>query len=108
MKLLTKEIIAELEKHPYGSTDGKPHDQIKVIVKFFHPASNYTVYVLEGSRCVPSGDWEFFALVKSMETEFGPVLLSELESCHVRGLGIERDRYFGNPTLAEVESGAVS
>lgn len=107
MKLLTKEIIAALKKVPYGSTDGKPHDQRKVIVKFFHPASSYTAYVLEGDE-QPDGNWIFFCLVKSLETEFGDVSLRELESCHVRGLDMERDRYFGDHTLAEVEEGKVS
>jgi len=32
----------------------------------------------------------------------GDFNLSELESIKIRGIGIERDRYFGKHTLAEV------
>jgi hypothetical protein len=104
MKLLTKEIIAKLPA--IGSTDGKPHDQRKVICKFFHPCSNWAWYLLEGSQ-TESGDWELFGLVRGFESELGYFNLSELQSVKVRGLGIERDLYFGDHTLAEVEEGRV-
>ena len=100
MKLLTKEIIKKLPA--LRSTDGIPHDKRKVICKFFHPMSSYTWYCLEGEKN-EDGDWEFFGLVRGHEKELGYFTLSQLESVRVRGLGIERDMYFGDYTLADVE-----
>jgi hypothetical protein len=103
-----------LERHPEWADlpivvycpDGH-YDWVGDSSKFFHPASAYTAYVLEGEQH-EDGDWEFFGLVKFLETELGYFTLHELESVRVFGLGIERDRYFGEHTLAEVEAGKVS
>lgn len=93
MKLLTAEIIRKLEKHPFGSQDGKG-DDAKVLVKFFGGGS-YTFLVTEGHR-LENGDWEFFGkATMGYEWEWGYVLLSQLEAMKFPpfGLGIERDMY---------------
>jgi len=98
MKLLTAEIIKKLPA--LGSQDGKDSKTVPIIIKFFHAYTNWVHYVLEGSK-TPEGDWEFFGLVRGLENELGYFTLSELESVKIHGLGIERDMYFGNHTLAE-------
>lgn len=91
MKLLTKEIIKELEKRgfkePYEDTD-------KVIAKFFNPVGSGTWYVLEGEE-VENGNWIFFGFVDWHEKEWGNFSLHELEGARLpMGLTIERDRHY--------------
>ena len=100
MKLLTKELIKKLP--PLRSQSEKESKDIPIIIKFFHPFSEWTWYVAEGEQ-TESGDWEFFGLVRGDFVELGSFMLSDLESLKVRGLGIERDMYFGNHTIAEAE-----
>ena len=104
MKLLTKEIERKLEKLPLYSTDSLPNSEREVVVKFFTPDSSWTWYVLEGGKCgEDTEDWEFFGLVDGFERELGYFRLSELKKAKgPLGLPIERDLYFGNPTLQEV------
>jgi hypothetical protein len=116
MKLLTKEIIANLEKAPLYSTDGK--NITPIIVKFFHPLSNWTWYAVEGSlvcsehscfdctEC-PKESWTefmFFGLVDGHEKELGYFSLSELESVRIHGLKIERDMHFDGYVLNKAGS----
>lgn len=90
MKLLTDEIIEKLP--PLYSTEDNSDPMIQV--KFFTPDSNWTWYIIEGSK-QENGDWLFFAYVQGLESEYGYVLLSELESARgPLGLHIERDLYF--------------
>jgi hypothetical protein len=97
MKLLTKEILAKIPK--LYANDGKKPEDVKVIVKFFHPASSWTWF---GTEYDPE-ERLFFGLVQGQEEELGYFSLDELESINVRGLGIERDKWFGfDHTLAEV------
>jgi hypothetical protein len=98
MKLLTAELIKKIPE--LGTQDGKDLTDIPIIIKFFHPFSSWTWYVTEG-HCHVGGDWEFFGLVRGHEVELGPFMLSELEEVKIHGLGIERDRHFGEHTLAE-------
>lgn len=98
MKLLTKDIIAKLPA--IGSQDGKDPKDVKIVVKFFHVFGSWTWYATEGSQS-PSGDWEFFGLVRGYENELGYFSLADLESVKFHGLGIERDMHFGEHTLAE-------
>jgi hypothetical protein len=95
---MTKEIEKKLPR--LNETDGKNPKERKIIVKYFHPFSSYTAYVLEGSK-TPEGDWEFFGFVRGFENELGYFTLSELESVKVHGLPIERDMHFGEHMLAE-------
>ena len=101
MKLLTKEIIENLKKHPLYSTDGK--DKKECIVKFFNPMGSGTWYVFEGQE-QEDGDWLFFGLVDLFEKELGYFTLSELQSVNLPfGMGIERDMYFEG--LYDLEKG---
>jgi len=101
MKLLTKEITNKLPL--LGSQDGKNPKDVPVVIKFFDPMGSWTWYVTEGEE-QPDGDWMFFGLVRGFESELGYFCLSELQSVKAyRVLGIERDRHFGEHSLAEVQ-----
>tara|TARA_R110002020_G_scaffold182696_3_gene378376 strand:- start:1352 stop:1708 length:357 start_codon:yes stop_codon:yes gene_type:complete len=92
VKLLTKEIIAKLEKRGTGNENYKDDDPI--ITKFFNPTGAGTWYVMEGEQ-QPDGDWLFFGYVDLLSTEWGYFSLNELESVRLPlGLGIERDINF--------------
>ncbi len=92
MKLLTKEIEKKLPKLYSQEHEKNP----KIIVKFFHPLSSYTWYVTEGERQEDrEGDMLFFGLVDGHEKELGYFTLKQLEEISVRGLGVERDKWFG-------------
>jgi len=102
MKLLTKEIEKKLPKL-YSNEEKKPED-IKVIVKFFHPFSDWTWYATEGEK-QEDGDWRFFGWVDGDYPEAGYFSLKEMEGITVLGLPMERDKYYGyDHTLAEVMS----
>ena len=99
MKLLTKEIE---KKIPPMDTTNKENP--KIVVKFFHPLSSWSWYVIEGEKQYKMingkkqfDDWLFFGYVKGLEGELGYFSLSQLESVGM----IERDRYFEG-TLEEV------
>ena len=102
MKLLTKAIIARLERTPLSSTDGKPAANREVIARFFNPSGIGTWYVLEGEK--NNGDWLFFGLASLFETELGYFRLSELAELKAPpfGLGIERDLHWAG-TLEDAE-----
>lgn len=111
MKLVTQKVARELP--PLYANDGDPEDEVDVVVKFFDPMGQYTWYATEASAVV-DGEWveltadnyedaddiRFFGYVDGQFGELGYFHLSELES--VGGLGIERDLYFGDRTLADV------
>jgi len=97
MKLLTKELREKFPK--IGETEGKKPEEIEIIAKFFDPTGSWTWYAFE----FDPEDNVFFGFVRGFENELGSFSLSELESIKGQfGLGIERDRYFGKHTLAEV------
>ena len=97
MKLMTKEL--EKQFPPLYSTDGKEPKDVRIVVKFFDPCGSWTWYGIEFDPV----DRVFFGLVKGFEVELGYFSLDELQSFKGRmGLGIERDLYFGEHTLAEV------
>jgi len=97
MKLLTKEIEGKLPALYSQEAVSNP----KIIVKFFHPLSDFTWYAIEGDR-QENGDILFFGLVDGFEKELGYFTLKQLEEIKVKGLGIERDMYFGyNHKLSE-------
>jgi len=98
MKLLTEEIKKRLPAL-YSTQDIE--DPI-VQVKYFTPDSSWTWYILEGSE-QDNGDWLFFAYVIGLESEYGYVLLSELESAKgPLGLSIERDLHFYPKPLSHI------
>ena len=94
MKLLTKEIIARLEKSPLYSQEKNKDPEI--IVKFFTPRSCWSWCVTEGNK-EENGDWTFFGMVHGFEKELGYFTLSELQS-----VMIERDMYFDGKHLSDV------
>lgn len=98
MKLLTADIIRKLEKHPFGSQEGKL-DDANVLVKFFGGGA-YTFLVTEGEK-QEDGDWLFFGKATfGYEWEWGYTTLSELEAMKFPpfGLGVERDMYLASDT----------
>ena len=108
MKLITKEIERKLAKNPLYSGEKKSPEEREVLVKFFYPYGRGTWYVLEAEKD-EDGDWLFFGLVDLHERELGYFRLSELQS--VRKFGrpaIERDKWYGKHTLAEVQAGDLS
>lgn len=90
-KLILTNIEKAILKTPYGSTDGIPFDDKKVIARFFNPVGAGTWYVLENS------DWEHGRIVYGAVTlgyglELGSFSIDELESIKLPfGLRIERD-----------------
>lgn len=101
MKLLTKELRQRFPKL-YSQESKEPKD-VKIIAKFFCPWNQWTWYASEFD-----GEDIFFGYVRGLENELGNFSLSELEGVKGRGgLGIERDLYFGNHTLAEVMEKAL-
>lgn len=90
MKLLTKEIIQKLPKLYSQEKEKNP----LIVIKFFHPLSSWTWYAYEGDK-QEDGDWLFFGMVHGHEREIGYFSLRELEGIRIRGLGIERDKWFG-------------
>ncbi|GAI78968.1 unnamed protein product [marine sediment metagenome] len=96
MKLLTKDIEKKLPALYSQEEVSNP----KIIVKFFHPLSDWSWYVTEGEK-VENGDWRFFGLVDGFEKELGYFHLSQLEEVKVKGIGVERDMYFGEHFLNE-------
>ena len=73
-----------------GETEDVPTDEKILQVKFFHPMSNWTWYGVE----FDPDNQVFFGFVQGFENEWGYFSLNELEEVNVKGLGIERDRYF--------------
>lgn len=96
MKLITKEIEKKIPKLYSQEKVSNP----KIIVKFFHPLSDWTWYTIEGDK-QKDGDFLFFGLVDGFEKELGYFTLKQLEEVKVKGLGIERDMYFGEHFLNE-------
>ena len=96
MKLLTEEIKNKFPKL-YANENKKPED-IPVICKFFNPMGSWAWYATEFD-----GEDTFFGFVRGFENEAGYFSLRELQSIKFPfGLGIERDKFFGKHTLAEV------
>lgn len=99
MKLITKQMEKQLPL--LYSTEGIDTQDKQIFCKFFTPDSNWTWYVVEGERS-DNGDLVLFGLVDGLEKEWGYFTLSELESVRgMFGLPVERDLYFGSPTIKE-------
>jgi len=115
VKLLTKELKRNL---PPLYSQEEVEDPV-VIVKFFHPRSNWTWYAYEASAVVAAEEGRymslkeavdveiqdvlFFGLVSGLEEELGYFSLRELEGVKDGwGLGVERDLYFEPKRLSEV------
>ena len=97
MKLLTKEILNAFPR--LGETENFSKEETKIIAKFFDPCGSWTWYATEYDPDTRT----FFGLVDGFEKELGYFSLDELESVtNSFGLGIERDMYYNNKTLADV------
>lgn len=95
MKLLTAQIIKNLEKHPLGSQENAGADA-EVLVKFFGGGS--ATWLVTEAEKQADGDWLFFGCVTLFgdgEWEWGYFTLSELTGIRFPpfGLGVERDMW---------------
>lgn len=102
MKLLTKGLIQRFEE--IGSQENLA-DPI-VIAKFFNPTGAGTWYATEYNPETKT----FFGYVSifgDWNDEWGSFSLEELQSYMGKfGLGIERDLYFGEKHISEIEPNA--
>ena len=97
MKLLTQELILKLPA--LYATEHVPLGDKVVIVKFFHPAINWTWYGVEYD-----GADTFWGLVDGNEREYGYFSLSELQTpVGPFQLTAERDYYFSPTTLRDLD-----
>ena len=88
MQLLTKELAAKIPKL-YETEDIALEDKLAV-VKLFHPASNWTWYIIEYD-----GQDTCWGLVEGHEVEFGYFSLEELsQPLGTYKLSVERDLWF--------------
>lgn len=104
MKLITKAIERRLEKTPFNSTRELPVRDKPVLVKFFNPIGDETLYVFEAERG-DDGDWTFFGAQKYGD-EWSCIFwtLADLKAVRLpMGLSIERDKCLMNftTTLAD-------
>ena len=107
MKLLTKAIVAGLEKGHAKAEAGEVCYDHPIVVKYFNPVGAATWYIVSGEKYGEGEyDWYLFGwcdlgLGPGM-AELGYVDLNELASVKLAfGLGIERDLHYGGKTLAE-------
>ena len=91
MQLMTKEIEKKALKYPFGSQESKELDA-EIIVKFFHPFSNWTWYATEYN---PENK-TFFGYVSGFENEIGYFSIKEFTP------EIERDRNFLNKKVRDI------
>jgi len=99
MKLLTKELI---NRFKYIGSQEALDDPI-IVAKFFHPFSNYTWYATE----YDVENKMFFGMVHGHDKELGYFSFDELNSLRVGGLPVERDLYFTNKKLSDLEKEAA-
>lgn len=102
MRLMTPEL--EKQFPPLYSMEGKDPSTVRIIAKFFDPCGSWNWYACEyGPK-----ERLFFGLVRGHEVEMGYFSIDELQSIKgPLGLGIERDLYFGEHTLAEAMEKAI-
>ena len=100
MQLISKEL-EEMFPALYETEDKSP-EEIKVIAKFFNPVGPGRWFAVE----YDPQDRIFFGFVNlgdNETAELGYFSLDELESLKLPfGLTIERDKYFGDHSIAEV------
>ena len=96
MMMLTKEIRKQLPA--LYATEEIPTEEKDIIVKFFCPWNNWTWFAVEFD-----GTDRFFGLVHGFEKEWGYFSLSEMSAVTgPMGLKIERDLYFGNKKIKDI------
>ena len=94
MKLLPKEIRKEMPTYEEIACDDDP----MVMVKFFHPLSDWTWYACS----FDPDEGIFWGLVDGFEREMGSFSLKEMRGVRVLGLGIERDTVFRRMPLSTI------
>lgn len=92
MKLLTK----ALEKR-FAEVGPQDVEDPLVITKFFHPFSPWYHYIV----AYHPEDRMFFGWTDGPHPELGYYSLDELQGLKVRGLPMERDRYFNECRLSK-------
>ena len=98
MKLITKDLQSKFPAL-YSNEDNPVGDHM-VIAKFFTPDADWTWYATE----YDPNEGTFFGLVEGFETELGYFTLEQLENTKgPMGLPVERDLYFKNVTLKEID-----
>lgn len=104
--ILTKAIINKLSKNPIYVHDGKPPEQVPVILKIFNPYGPGTWYITEAE--LQNDTWISFgyACLAPGCGELGYIPLSELLALQpIPGLNLERDRHLKDGyTLADAMS----
>ncbi len=91
MKLLTKAIEEAFKKQ--GDTSEKDPNDVKIIVKFFNPMGQGTLYATEYNE-EERIFFGFVSLFGDHNDELGQFSLTELESIQLPlGMKIERDMY---------------
>ena len=96
MMLMTKEIKKTIPAL-YSGEETPLNDKI-CHVKFFHPMCNMTWYATE----FDPETGLFFGWVDGQFPEWGNFSLQEMESLNVRGLGMERDKWFTAKKMSEI------
>jgi hypothetical protein len=96
MQLLTKAVAKKLPK--LYDTEYEPVEDKIAMAKFFHPATNWTWYVIEYD-----GNDLCWGLVSGHEAEFGYFSVSELsKAISLFGLRVERDIFFRPTRVKEL------
>ncbi len=94
MGLLTQDLTSKIPK--LYQTEETPLKEKLAVAKFFHPASNWTWYVIEYD-----GEDTCWGLVEGHEVEFGYFSLSEIsQPLGIYNLPVELDEWF-RPTKVE-------
>ena len=82
------------------ATEKTPCDDKICQVKFFHPFSNMTWYATEYD---PETGMFFGWVFNGQSSEWGNFSLAEMKSLKVRGLGMERDRWFKPTKMKDIQ-----
>ena len=91
MKIITSKLDKLLERQRFELKKGDGA-ALLAVAHLFHPMSNFDWYLV-GYTVDGSKDY-VFTLTNGEFLEYGDIYLPEMLELRVRGLGIERDRYF--------------
>lgn len=90
-------IPKKLELPNIGETENQ--DNPKVHLKFFHPFSSWSWFLIEYSE----EDELCFGLIDGHEVELGYFSMSELKDLRIKGLPVERDLHWEPIGLLELK-----
>lgn len=97
--LIPEDIKNQLPQF-YETDGGLIGDKIAYL-RFFHPMSPYTAYVLEYDK--HSNDVFTLTTMDGLDWELGYASMDEISATVVKGLKVERDLYFNPLPLSEIE-----